>query len=77
MKAHWVVAIAMLCTGCVGSAMGLGITAAAMNRYNDVDDGGGKGDTRFRAYNECVAIDNSSWDVIDACMAGKGYAVKK
>ena len=66
-----------LCAGCVGSPLGLGFTAAAMNRYNDVPNDGRRGDTRFAAYQECVSTDNSSWDVIDACMAGKGYTLKK
>jgi hypothetical protein len=48
-----------------------------MNRYNDIPPDGRKGDTRFQDYSVCVEKDNTSWDVIDACMASKGYTVKK
>lgn len=67
----------LLCTGCMGSPLGLGLTAAAMNRYNDIPPDGRKGDTRFQDYTACVEKDNTSWDVIDACMVGRGYTVKK
>lgn len=77
MSAGWVLVTALLCTGCMGSALGLGLTAAAMNRYNDIPPDGRKGDTRFQDYSVCVEKDNTSWDVIDACMASKGYTVKK
>jgi hypothetical protein len=48
-----------------------------MNRYNDIPPDGRKRDTRFQDYSVCVEKDNTSWDVIDACMASKGYTVKK
>ncbi len=73
----WFVMVALLCTGCVGSALGIGLTAVVMNRYNDIPPDGRKGDTRFADYERCVAVDNTSWDVIDTCMASKGYTVKK
>jgi hypothetical protein len=73
----WLGLAAALCAGCVGSPVGIGLTAAAMNRYNDVPYDGRKGDTRFADYQDCVATDNTSWDVIDACMAKKGYTVKQ
>jgi len=65
-----------LCAGCIGSPLGLGITAAAMNRYNDVPFDGRKGDTRFQDFEACAATDNPSWDILDAYMVSKGYTVK-
>lgn len=58
--------IALLCTSCLGSAMGIGLTAVVMNRYNDIPPDGRKGDTRFADYEQCAAVDNTSWDVLDA-----------
>lgn len=67
---------AAFCTGCVGSALGIGLTVPVMNRYNDIPSDGRKGDTRFQDYSACAENDNTSWDVLDACMASKGYTVK-
>jgi hypothetical protein len=66
---------ATLCAGCIGSAAGIGLTAVVMNRYSDIPPDGRKGDTRFQDFEACAAKDNTSWDILDACMAGKGYAV--
>ena len=69
--------VAIMGSGCLGSPVGMGVTAAAVNRYNDVPYDGRKGDTRSVAYEECVTRDNSSWSVLDACMEKKGYTLKK
>lgn len=65
-----------LCAGCIGSPVGLGLTAVVMNRYKDIPPDGRKGDTRLQDFEACAAKDNTSWVVLDACMAEKGYAVK-
>lgn len=44
-------------------------------RYVDPHDGTGMR-SRALAFQACGEKDNSSWDVLDACMAGKGYPVK-
>jgi hypothetical protein len=77
MKLAWIAVTALFCAGCVGSVAGIGLTAVVMNRYNDIPPDGRRGDTRFADYERCAATDNSSWDVLDACMAAKGYTVKK
>jgi len=69
--------VAIISSGCLGSPLGMGVTAAAVNRYNDVSHDGRTGDARSVAYEECVTRDNSSWSVIDACMEKKGYILKK
>jgi hypothetical protein len=61
----------------MGSLGGFALTAAAMNRYNDIPPDGRKGDTRMQDYTACVEKDNTSWDVIDACMLARGYTVKQ
>jgi hypothetical protein len=67
---------AALCTGCLGSPLGFGLTAAVMNRYNDIPPDGRKGDTRFQDFEACATKDNTSWDILDACMVSRGYTVK-
>jgi hypothetical protein len=76
-SAAWLVVATLLCSGCTGSLLGMGLTAGVMNRYNDTPPDGRKGDTRFQDYSACADKDNTSWDVLDACMASKGYTVKK
>ena len=44
-------------------------------RYVDPQDGTGK-QSRVRAFIACGDTDNSSWDVLDACMTAQGYPVK-
>ena len=67
---------AILCTGCIGSVAGIGLTAVVMNRYNDIPPDGRKGDTRFQDFEACATTDNTSWDILDSCMVAKGYSVK-
>ncbi len=63
--------VALALGGCVGSLIGTGLSAVAVNRY---DDHGRKG-TAW-AYDDCAVQDNTSWTVLDACMLRKGYTVK-
>jgi hypothetical protein len=70
--------IALLLSGCVGSLAGMSLQHVVINRYNDIPyDPTRHGDTRYQDYTVCVAKDNTSWTVIDACMLSKGYTVKR
>lgn len=47
---------------------------AASQRYTRPGDA--QGDSKRKDYEACVQVDNTSWDVLDACMKGKGYEVR-
>ena len=60
--------LAFLCGGCAEVMI-----ATAMTRYEKR----GYPDYRMMSYSDCTQKDNSSWDVIDACMVSKGFTLKK
>jgi len=60
--------VAVLCSGCAEAAIGI-----PMARYNPNDSHKG----RILDYSECSWKDNASWEILDACMVGKGYTLKK
>jgi hypothetical protein len=64
--------LAFVCIGCTELAV-----TTSMTRYNVGPHDKPGVDGRFQAYLDCTQKDNTSWDILDACMVAKGYTVKK